>query len=176
MRKTMPYIILILFLIIFIASYYGYKYRNYYTPAIPSIKSVKLSDNVVEIKYEIEELKKDKDMYCLKKLATEKIEKDDVWTKAKNNKCNFIIDDNIYNFYLKNNYGTIIRINEASNLGNITNLSVDKEKVYLAINGTHTPTLTISSVGYTDKTVKWISNNDSIVSVDSNGKIKGLKK
>ena len=176
MRKTMPYIILILFLISFIASYYGYKYRNHYTPAIPSIKAVKLSDNVVEIKYEIEEFKKDKDMYCLKKLATEQIEKDDVWTKAQNNKCNFIIDDNIYNFYLKNNYNTIIKINEASDLGNITNLSVDKEKVYLAINGTHTPTLTISSVGYADKTVKWISNNDSIVSVESNGKIKGLKK
>ena len=78
--------------------------------------------------------------------------------------------------YLKNNYNTKIKINEASDLGNITNLSIDKEKVYLAINGTHTPTLTISSVGYADKTVKWISNNDSIVSVDSNGKIKGLKK
>ncbi|MGM9874808.1 MAG: Ig-like domain-containing protein [Bacilli bacterium] len=175
MRKTMPYIILILFLISIIASYYGYKYRNHYTPAMPSIKAVKLSDNVVEVKYEIEEFKKDKDMYCLKKLATEQIEEDDVWTKAQNNKCNFIIDDNIYNFYLKNNYNTIIKINEASDLGNITNLSVDKEKVYLAINGTHTPTLTISSVGYADKTVKWISNNDSIASVDSNGKIKGLK-
>ena len=62
MRKTMPYIILILSLISIIASYYGYKYRNHYTPAVPSIKAVKLSNNVIEVKYEIEEFKKDKDM------------------------------------------------------------------------------------------------------------------
>ena len=162
MKKTIPYIILILFLISFIAAYYGYKYRNHYTETIPTIKAVKISDNVVEVRYEVEEYKKDKDMYCLKKLVTEKIENEDVWTKAQNNKCNFIIDDNIYNFYLRNNYGTVIEINEASDLGNILNLSLDKEKIYLAINDSHTPTLTISSVGYADKTIKWTSNDEKI--------------
>lgn len=176
MKKTIPYIILILFLISFIAAYYGYKYRNHYTETIPTIKAVKISDNVVEVRYEVEEYKKDKDMYCLKKLVTEKIENEDVWTKAQNNKCNFIIDDNIYNFYLRNNYGTVIEINEASDLGNILNLSLNKEKIYLAINDSHTPTLTISSVGYADKTIKWTSNDESIASVNSDGTIKGIKK
>lgn len=176
MRKTLPYILLIMFLICFIASYYGFKYRNHYTPAIPSVTAVKISDNVVEVKYQVEEYKKDKDMFCLKKLSNENIKDDDTWTKAQNNKCNFIIDDNTYNFYLRNNYGTVIKINEASDLGNILKLTLDKEKIYLAINGTHTPTLTISSVGYADKTIKWTSEDDKIAIVDENGTIKGIKK
>lgn len=176
MRKTLPYILLIMFLICFIASYYGFKYRNHYTPAIPSVTAVKISDNVVEVKYQVEEYKKDKDMFCLKKLSGENIKDDDTWTKAQNNKCNFIIDDNTYNFYLRNNYGTIIKINEASDLGNILKLTLDKEKIYLAINGSHTPTLTISSVGYADKTITWTSEDNKIAIVDENGKIKGIKK
>lgn len=176
MRKTLPYILLIMFLICFIASYYGFKYRNHYTPAIPTVTAVKISDNVVEVKYQVEEYKKDKDMFCLKKLSNENIEDDDAWTKAQNNKCNFIIDDNTYDFYLRNNYGTVIKINEASDLGNILRLTLDKEKIYLAINGTHTPTLTISSVGYADKTIKWTSEDDKIAIVDENGTIKGTKK
>lgn len=176
MRKTLPYILLIMFLICFIASYYGFKYRNHYTPAIPSVTAVKISDNVVEVKYQVEEYKKDKDMFCLKKLSDENIKDDDAWIKAQNNKCNFIIDDNTYNFYLRNNYGTVIKINEASDLGNILKLTLDKEKIYLAINGSHTPTLTISSVGYADKTITWTSEDDKIAIVDENGKIKGIKK
>lgn len=176
MRKTLPYILLIMFLICFIASYYGFKYRNHYTPAIPSVTAVKISDNVVEVKYQVEEYKKDKDMFCLKKLSDENIKDDDAWTKAQNNKCNFIIDDNTYNFYLRNNYGTVIKINEASDLGNILKLTLDKEKIYLAINGSHTPTITISSVGYADKTIKWTSEDNKIAIVDENGKIKGIKK
>lgn len=176
MRKTLPYILLIMFLICFIASYYGFKYRNHYTPAIPSVTAVKISDNVVEVKYQVEEYKKDKDMFCLKKLSNENIKDDDTWTKAQNNKCNFIIDDNTYNFYLRNNYGTVIKINEASDLGNILKLTLDKEKIYLAINGSHTPTLTISSVGYADKTITWTSEDNKIAIVDENGKIKGIKK
>lgn len=176
MRKTLPYILFIMFLICFIASYYGFKYRNHYTPAIPSVTAVKISDNVVEVKYQVEEYKKDKDMFCLKKPSNENIKVDDTWTKAQNNKCNFIIGDNIYNFYLKNNYGTIIKINEASDLGNILKLTLDKEKIYLAINGTHTSTLTISSVGYADKRVKWTSEDDKIATIDENGTIKGVKK
>ena len=176
MRKTLPYILLIMFLICFIASYYGFKYRNHYTPAIPTVTAVKISDNVVEVKYQVEEYKKDKDMFCLKKLSNKNIEDDDAWTKAQNNKCNFIIDDNTYDFYLRNNYGTVIKINEASDLGNILRLTLDKEKIYLAINGTHTPTLTISSVGYADKTIKWTSEDDKIAIVDENGTIKGIKK
>ena len=176
MRKTLPYILLIMFLICFIASYYGFKYRNHYTPAIPSVTAVKISDNIVEVKYEVEEYKKDKEMFCLKKISNENIKDDDTWTKAQNNKCNVIIGDNTYDFYLRNNYGTVIKINEASDLGNILRLTLDKEKIYLAINGTYTPTLTISSVGYADKTVKWTSENDKIAIVDENGTIKGIKK
>ena len=118
MRKTMPYIIIILFLIIFIASYYGYKYRNYYTPAIPSIKSVKLSDNVVEIKYEIEELKKDKDMYCLKKLATEKIEKE--YTL------------NYYRSFISKKVEVLIEINEGSK-----SFGYSKEYIYIEVEGNY---------------------------------------
>ena len=34
--------------------------------------------------------------------------------------------------------------------------------IVLAINGSHTPTLTISSVGYADKTITWTSEDNKI--------------
>ncbi len=176
MRKVVIFLLVIMILICLTGTYYGYKYRNHYTPAIPTVKTVNISDNIIEVKYDIEEYKKDKDIYCLKKYQLEDLNENDTWAKATNNKCSFEIDDNLYDFYIKNNYGNIIKVDEASTLGTITNLSIDKDKVYLAINATHTPTLTISAVGNADKNILWTSSNESIAKVDINGNIKGLKK
>ncbi len=176
MRKFFIFLLIIMILICLTGSHYGYKYKDHYTPAIPNINTVNISDNIIEVKYDIEEYKKDKDIYCLIKYQSEGLNENDNWIKANNNKCNFKIDDNLYDFYIKNNYENIIKIDEASLLGNIIDLSVDKDKIYLAISAEHTPTLTIKSVGNANKTILWTSNNDKIASVDINGKIKGLKK
>lgn len=175
MRKILYFLLIIIILICLIGTHFGYKYKDHYTPAIPVINEVNISDNIIEIKYDIEEYKKDKDIYCLKKYANENINDNDIWTKSKDNKCNFEIDDNLYDFYIKNNYENIIKVEKASILGNITNLTLDKNKIYLAINGVHTPTLSITSVGNADKTIHWTSDDEKIASVDINGKIKGLK-
>ena len=176
MRKFFIFLLIIMILICLTGSHYGYKYKDHYTPAIPNINTVNISDNIIEVKYDIEEYKKDKDIYCLIKYQSEGLNENDNWIKANNNKCNFKIDDNLYDFYIKNNYENIIKIDEASLLGNIIDISVDKDKIYLAISAEHTPTLTIKSVGNANKTILWTSNNDKIASVDINGKIKGLKK
>ena len=176
MRKFFIFLLIIMILICLTGSHYGYKYKDHYTPAIPNINTVNISDNIIEVKYDIEEYKKDKDIYCLIKYQSEGLNENDNWIKANNNKCNFKIDDNLYDFYIKNNYENIIKIDEASLLGNIIDISVDKDKIYLAISAEHTPTLTIKSVGNANKTILWTSNNDKITSVDINGKIKGLKK
>ena len=176
MRKFFIFLLIIMILICLTGSHYGYKYKDHYTPAIPNINTVNISDNIIEVKYDIEEYKKDKDIYCLIKYQSEGLNENDNWIKANNNKCNFKIDDNLYDFYIKNNYENIIKIDEASLLGNIIDLSVDKDKIYLAISAEHTPTLTIKSVGNANKTISWTSTDDKIASVDINGKIKGLKK
>lgn len=176
MRKFFIFLLIIMILICLTGSHYGYKYKDHYTPAIPNINTVNISDNIIEVKYDIEEYKKDKDIYCLIKYQSEGLNENDNWIKANNNKCNFEIDDNLYDFYIKNNYENIIKIDEASLLGNIIDISVDKDKIYLAISAEHTPTLTIKSVGNANKTISWTSNDDKIASVDINGKIKGLKK
>ena len=176
MRKFFIFLLIIMILICLTGSHYGYKYKDHYTPAIPNINTVNISDNIIEVKYDIEEYKKDKDIYCLIKYQSEGLNENDNWIKANNNKCNFKIDDNLYDFYIKNNYENIIKIDEASLLGNIIDISVDKDKIYLAISAEHTPTLTIKSVGNANKTISWTSNDDKIASVDINGKIKGLKK
>ena len=176
MRKFFIFLLIIMILICLTGSHYGYKYKDHYTPAIPNINTVNISDNIIEVKYDIEEYKKDKDIYCLIKYQSEGLNENDNWIKANNNKCNFKIDDNLYDFYIKNNYENIIKIDEASLLGNIIDISVDKDKIYLAISAEHTPTLTIKSVGNANKTISWTSTDDKIASVDINGKIKGLKK
>ena len=176
MRKFFIFLLIIMILICLAGSHYGYKYRNHYTPAIPSINTVNISDDIIEVKYDIEEYKKDKDIYCLKKFQSEGLSENDEWIKANDNKCTFEIDDNLYDFYIKNNYGNIIKVDEASSLGSIIDLSIDKGKIYLAIGSEHTPTLKITSVGNADKTILWKSSNDKVASVDINGKIKGLKK
>lgn len=176
MRKFFIFLLIIMILICLTGSHYGYKYRNHYTPAIPSISTVKISDDIIEVKYDIEEYKKDKDIYCLKKFQSEGLNENDEWIKANDNKCIFEIDDNLYDFYIKNNYGNIIKVDEASSLGSIIDLSIDKGKIYLAIGTEHTPTLKITSVGNADKTILWTSSDAKIASVDINGKIKGLKK
>lgn len=176
MRKFFIFLLIIMILICLAGSHYGYKYKDHYTPAIPSISTVNISDDIIEVKYDIEEYKKDKDIYCLKKFQTESLNENDEWIKANDNKCTFEIDDNLYDFYIKNNYGNIIKVDEASSLGSIIDLNIDKGKVYLAIGAEHTPTLKITSVGNADKNILWTSSNDKIASVDINGKIKGLKK
>lgn len=176
MRKFFIFLLIIMILICLAGSHYGYKYRNHYTPAIPSINTVNISDDIIEVKYDIEEYKKDKDIYYLKKFQSEGLSENDEWIKANDNKCTFEIDDNLYDFYIKNNYGNIIKVDEASSLGSIIDLSIDKGKIYLAIGSEHTPTLKITSVGNADKTILWKSSNDKVASVDINGKIKGLKK
>lgn len=67
MRKFFIFLLIIMILICLTGSHYGYKYRNHCTPAIPSISTVNISDDIIEVKYDIEEYKKDKDIYCLKK-------------------------------------------------------------------------------------------------------------
>ena len=60
--------------------------------------------------------------------------------------------------------------------GKITDIKLSKTKVYLAVNTIYTPTLVYNYEGIIDKRVTWTSSNPKVVSVNSGGSVKALKK
>ena len=70
----------------------------------------------------------------------------------------------------------VIFVDGSDKIGSITKFEVNKNKIYLAINDTYTPTLTLDYIGNVNSDVKWTSNDNKIASVDENGKIKGISK
>ena len=64
-----------------------------------------------------------------------------------------------------------MQFTKSNKLGKVLNLTVNKNKLYLVINDSYTPTLQIKSVGYVENIVNWYSENNDIATVDKSGKI-----
>lgn len=150
-------------------------YRN---NAYPSIKeaTVKITnDGVLNIKFKLNEnkLKHDK-IYCAE---TNNIETTNKWILAENGECNIKVYENkSYTIYLKNENNKVYKVSNTEKLGNILSMSFNKEKIYLAVKGTYSPTLDIKSVGYFNKEdIKYTINDEEIASIDKDLKITGLK-
>ena len=92
------------------------------------------------------------------------------WKIIKNNNCNFEIDDNIYYAYIKNEDNIIVKVKEVSKLGKVTEISINKEKLYLPLNDTYQLNIDYKKIGYVDETIIWESENEEIASV-SDGKV-----
>ena len=74
-----------------------------------------------------------------------------------------------------NNKTYSIKVNVVVPKVKVTSVSLNKTSASIYINGTEKLTETISPTNATNKSVTWTSSNSSIVSVDSNGNIKGIK-
>lgn len=150
-------------------------HRSYAYPSIKEATAVITNDNIINIKFELDEnkLKHDK-IYCSE---TDDTSSSDKWILSKNGECNIKINENkSYTIYLKNENNEIYKVTSTEKLGKILSFNFNKEKIYLAVKGSYTPTLNIESVGYFNKDdVKYTIDDESIASIDKDLKITGLK-
>lgn len=173
MKRNIILIPLIMISILFIGFLL---YSKFVYPPIPSITKIGLVDDKIEVEFDIDKDNVNNDVYCIitKNIYPDK--NDPNWILSKNNKCSFNIDKDSYTVYIKNKNNNIIEVSETSKLGKVIDITVNKNKIYLPINGTYHPTLTINTIGYIGENVSWNSSNPEIVSVDNEGNIKALKK
>lgn len=152
-------------------------YFRFYEAAEPTLIKATIKDNKMIISFNTNEQQLNNKVYCTIK-DNDEVPKitDNSWILSKNNQCSFEINKKTYKAYLMSSNNKITFVNDSDKLGNITKLEINKNKIYLALSDTYTPTLTIDYVGNINSKVIWNSNNNKIADVDENGKIKGISK
>ena len=140
---------------------------------IPLIKNVYLDDkNNINVLFKKSKISFKNNIYCL---YTNKDSIDNSkWIKLTDNKCIYPIDDNVYQTYLKNEDGIILKI-DTSKIGRVTKLESNISKVYLPIDGTEKIKLKYKKIGYVEEKYKYYSKNDKIAIIED-GVIKGISK
>ena len=169
MRKiVIGMIFLIIFLDVSVAGYIYYK--KYYIASIPQNIKVSLNDSTITVLFDIKDKSYRNKIYYL---LTNKKKKpsiyDDKWALINNNTVSYDLDKNIYYIYLKNEDDKIFEVDNTDKLGRITNFITSKNKIYLPINDSFSPTLVYEGVGYIDDSIKWKSSNEKAVKVSDNG-------
>lgn len=152
-------------------------YFRYYEPSSPTLLKATIKDNKMVISFNVNELQLNNKVYCTIK-DNDDLPKntDKTWVLSKNNQCSFEISKKIYKAYVMSSDNKVIFVDGSDKIGSITKFEVNKNKIYLAINDTYTPTLTLDYIGNVNSDIKWTSNDNKIASVDENGKIKGISK
>lgn len=151
-------------------------YREHTYPSIKDAKAQITNDGILNIKFTVNEKKlKHNKIYCMQ--TTEENSSSDDWVLSKDGECNIKVYENkSYNVYLKNENNEIYKVNNTEKLGNVTNINFNKTKIYLAVNGTYTPTLNIDSVGYFNHDdIRYTIENEKIAVIDDDLKITGTK-
>ena len=152
-----------------------YLYYNIFSN--PIINSVNLNEeNKLVIQYSLDKEKFKNKVYYLVKNDNEKPKNDDNWVLSTSNKILIDLERNVYYVYLKNENNKIFKVNSTDEIGKITSIKINKEKVYVAVNGTYTVSVSFDGIGKINEEIKWYSEDDSIAKVDQNGKITGIKK
>lgn len=165
--RIILFIIIIFSFIIFIGNF---------SPNIPIINKVFLDDNnYLKIQYDLKNITNNK-IYCLFKNDNSLPESNDSnWQLSKNNECSTLLsNDSIYYAYIKNESNSIIFVSDSSNIGKVTDVTLNKENIYIAKKGIYQLNATIVSVGNTSKEIKWYSENEKIATVDENGKVTAI--
>ena len=162
--------VLVILFIVFITGVYCYK--NFYVASIPQNIDIKLDDTVINISFNIYDNSFRNDIYyIIKKDKNIPDINDSEWKLTKDNKITYTLDKHIYYVFLKNEDDKIIKVDGTDKFGSITKLEVNKNKVYLPINGSYSPTLVYEGVGSVDDTIVWTSSNPDAVEVSEGGNI-----
>lgn len=170
-------IVFIIFLFMFLSLISYFYFFTFPTPLLLS-KNISIDNNnlKVKIKYDINKYNKDF-FYIFKTDGIIPKYNDKDWKIAKNNECITEMKKEMkYTLYIKNENNEIFEFKETSKLGKILDLKINKDKVYLAIDGNYELKSEIESIGNIDTKINWSSENNDIASVDENGIIKGISK
>lgn len=156
-------IIIIIFILLFI----------FITNLKPQNINIKITeDNHLQISFD---KPKFKDIYCLISydIKTPNLN-NEKWEISKNNSCTFELNETTFYAYLKYN-NKIIKIDDSKKIGKITNLEINQDKLYLAVDDTFKLELSYEIVGSINKDITWSSSNNEIATVDKDGIITSLK-
>lgn len=174
--KTIIMIILIFIMILDLMLLVRVTYFRYFEVSLPINPKIEIKDNKLIVSFYTNEYQLNNTTYCIIKTDNKEPNINDEWVLSKNNSCVFDIEENIYKVYLKSSNDKIIYIKNSDKVGSITDIKSNKDKIYLAIDDTYSPTLTILGIGNIDRTVKWSSSNEDIATVNENGLITGKSK
>ena len=143
---------------------------------IPIVNGIVLKDDVVTVSYENNKESKHNTMYYIYKTsnAIPSIE-DKEWKETQNNEFSFKIDDNIYYAFLKNGKNDIFEVDGIPEVGRIKDLTTNKSKLYFAPGDSFKLVVNYKSIGNTDNNMTFVSDNDSIATVNKDGLITAKK-
>lgn len=184
-KKNLKIISIIVLLVVIFSSFsYAYLYykswynEKYIVAPTPYVTDVTLrEDNTLSIKFSVPEENKNNKIYCLFTDDDKEPSKDDeVWTISNKNECTTTLLDTTTFAYLKNEDDEIYNVTKASTIGKIINFTINKEQIYVAINGNYQLETKLESIGNINKTISWYSDDETIATVDNNGKVTGIKK
>ncbi len=171
-KKKHVIIYQMLIFVLFAVGLYSYYYFN--ISPIPKVKSVYLDDdNNVNIIYKNIKNKRNK-IYCYYSKEDKMPSSNDKgWKLTEDNTCSFKMEDDKFYAYLKNQDNIIVKVNGVENLGRIISINLDKNKVYLPINGTNKVNVSFKKIGQVDETIIWKSDDENVATV-KDGKISGI--
>lgn len=95
------------------------------------------------------------------------------WVSMKDNKCIIEYSDSKY-IYLRNKFNNIKRYDN-KDLSKVLSISVNKDKIYLAIGGINKINVSYEVLGKVDSNILYKSLDDSVASVSSDGVVTGIK-
>ncbi len=177
MRSKIFKKILIIFVIIDLLLLIRVTYFKFFETSFPTSIKISIKDTKMIISFKTIKEQLNNKVFCTIKDDDEIPKSNDKsWVLSKNDQCIFNLTKNKYKAYIMNSNNIIKYVEGSDKLGTITSFKVDKTKVYLALNGTYTPTLTYDYVGNIDNKIVWKSNDDKIAEVNEDGTIKGISK
>ena len=95
---------------------------------------------------------------------------DEDWQKATNGYCSFTVENGDYDVYVRDKYGNISDINKQKiDINKVLNITTNKDIFYLYVGQSDEITYEVEAIGDKDPDIVFVSENENIVRVDSNG-------
>lgn len=145
-------------------------------PSIFVVDEIYVSDdNKLNLNFFVLGQKKN-DVYCMFNTTGDLPDKNDSsWVLSNDGHCSTTLDDNLYYAYLKDSTDKIVQIEDTSKYGKLISLNINKDIVYIAVGGTYDLDVIYDKIGFIDNTINWTVSDNSIVSIDENGIVTGIK-
>lgn len=174
-KKTYFWLYMYLFLFILALITFGL-YLCCPIPSIFVVDKIYISeDNKLNLNFFVLGNKKE-NVYCMFNTTGVLPDKNDPnWMLSNEGTCSTTLDDNVYYAYLKDSTNKIIQIEDTTKYGKLINININKDTVYLAINGSYDLNVIYEKIGFVDDTITWTVSDNSISSIDENGIVTGIK-